>query len=100
MSIFKRSPARLAARRVVPGLFAVELANGVRQHWQDQLSARQRKRFVALIRKSGGRPSNLTPKQRKELFSLVRSFDPVALAKRELRTTAGLKTPSKRFSKA
>ncbi|MBJ7472551.1 MAG: hypothetical protein JHD16_14690, partial [Solirubrobacteraceae bacterium] len=56
-----------------------------------------------LVKKSGGRPSQLTPRQRKELMQLLQHFDLVAFAKRELKMTAGLKpakTPSRKAAKA
>ena len=97
MSLTKTT-SRLALRRFAPVLLAVDLGRSARDHWQVQLTARQRKRFIALVRKSGGNPRNLNPRQRKELFSLVRAFGPVSFAKRQARTTVGLKT--KKRSKA
>lgn len=45
-----------------------------RRRWTS-LSEKERARLVRLVRESGGRPSNLGPKQRKELHTLVGKLD-------------------------
>ncbi len=86
MSILKRSSSSnmpAPASRPAPYVVAADLANSARAHFQSQLSSRQRKRFVAIVRKSGGNPSKLSKRQRKELSHLIKAFDPVAFVKTE-----------------
>lgn len=98
-SLVKGPATRFATRKFAPWLLALDLAKGAHDHWEVQLSARQRKRLLTLLRKSGGRPSKLTRRQRKEVLDLLSTFDVPAFVKREIKTTAGLKpakTPSRK----
>lgn len=97
MSLINRSKKKtqFVVRRTSPTLYALDVAASARDHWEAQLTARQRKRAVALLRKSGGRPSNLSKRERRELVGLVQAFDPIAFAGREVRTTFGIKPSTK-----
>lgn len=46
---------------------------GARQNWQ-AVSPDRRERLQALMRQSGGRPSNLSPAERQELSALVKEL--------------------------
>ncbi len=86
MSILKRSSSSnlpVASGKPAAYVVATDLATSARDHFQSQLSSRQRKRFIAILRKSGGKPSNLSKRQRKELSHLVKAFDPVAFVRLE-----------------
>ena len=50
------------------------------RHWQ-ALSERERKRLVALLRKSGGRPAGLTARERDEIRGLVGRLDLVGIGR-------------------
>jgi hypothetical protein len=61
------------------GPLGVALAVGqtawaARQHWQT-VPADRRERLQTLVRRSGGRPSNLSPAERQELGRLVRELE-------------------------
>lgn len=97
MSLIKKSKKKteFVARRTSPTLYALDVAQSAKDHWETQLTARQRKRALELLRKSGGRPSNLSKREKKELYGLVHAFDPVEFAKREARMTLGIKPSTK-----
>lgn len=97
MSLIRSSKKKtqFVATRTNPTLYALDVAQNARDHWEKQLSARQRRRAIDLLRKSGGRPSNLSKRERKELARLVQAFDPIEFAKLQARLTFGLK-PSKK----
>lgn len=62
-------------------LAGVRVARTAHAQWQQRLTARQRKQAWELIRASHGRPSNLTPKQRKQLQHLIGTLRPVDFAR-------------------
>lgn len=62
-------------------LASVRVARTAHAQWQERLTARQRKQAWALIRASRGRPSNLTPKQRKQLQHLIGTLRPADFAR-------------------
>jgi hypothetical protein len=70
----KGSEKRLDKARELP--WATLLAAGaiVTGRWRS-LSSKERARLRALLGESGGRPGNLTDKQRKELRKLARKLD-------------------------
>jgi hypothetical protein len=72
-----------AAKRMLPWMwpvYAARSAIAAGGHVGNRLTPRQRKRLLYLIRRSKGRPSNLTPKQRAELKRLLGKIEPIALA--------------------
>ncbi|MDO9407964.1 hypothetical protein [Patulibacter sp.] len=75
MSILRRTPTRLVARRAVPWLLVADVAREGHRHWTAQLSGRERRRLIELIKRSGGRPSTLTERERRELQRLVAQLD-------------------------
>ncbi|MDQ8044105.1 MAG: hypothetical protein REI11_05835, partial [Patulibacter sp.] len=82
--------------KAVPALFVVDYARATKAHWDEHLSARQRKRLVTLVKASGGRPSHLSKRERREVLRLVRDLEPLGLAKRLVATTAGADTTKRR----
>ena len=63
------------ARRGKPGRLAIagvllQGARSAQRHWH-AVPASRRERMQTLVRKSGGRPGNLSPSERRELQSLV-----------------------------
>jgi hypothetical protein len=81
MGLLRRAPARVAGRRVAPWLILLGLSREARDHWTAQLTPRQRKRLVELLRRSGGRPSTLSPREQREFHQLVARLDLKGLAK-------------------
>ncbi|MDQ8043587.1 MAG: hypothetical protein AAGC46_03065 [Solirubrobacteraceae bacterium] len=90
------SLAKTTARRAVPGLVFVDLGRTTRRHWNDHLTHAQRKRLVALLKASHGRPGNLSRRQRKQLVSIVRSFGPVSFAREIALTVASGRAKGRR----
>ncbi len=75
--------ARRKAMRGVPLLWAFAVAEALattRRHF-DGVDPRARRRAVALVRKSKGRPSNLTPHEKREMRDLVGEMDLWQLSK-------------------
>jgi hypothetical protein len=84
-------PALRAARKAVPiawVLVVAEAAIATKKHW-DRLEPGTRLRLVQLVKKSKGRPSNLTVRERLELRKLVRQLHLVRLG----RDLAGVASP-------
>lgn len=90
MPLLPKLASRFATRKVAPVLLLADYARATKVHWDEHLTSRERQRLLELLRKSGGRPSQLTKRQRDELFALVRQLEPVGLAKRLALTTTGL----------
>ena len=67
--------SRLARLRAVPWLLLFEVARGVQSHVMDTLSPRERRRVAEILRKSRGRPGNVTPAEREELRRLAGKLD-------------------------
>lgn len=96
MSLFSRTPARVAGRKVLPWLILLEVLRQSYAHWQEQLTPKERKRLGELLRHSHGRPSALSPRERKELNELASKLDVIALGKRAALSAAGFGgTPGK-----
>jgi hypothetical protein len=58
-------------RRAAPWLLVYEMARAAKDHW-DHLDPRDRNRLAELVRRSKGRPQNLS---RSELAQLVRRLE-------------------------
>ena len=83
MSIAKYGGQR-ALRWFLPWMWPIYVARGafaVRNHVGDRLTERQLKHMLYLLRRSRGRPSNLTAKQRAEFRRLLEKIEPFGLAK-------------------
>jgi hypothetical protein len=78
-------------------LAAAEVVLAVRDHINDRLSPRERRRIVEIVRSSRGRPSNLSERERKELQAMVTKVEPTALAKRV--ATTGFASRFRRLGK-
>jgi hypothetical protein len=84
----KASVARYGGQRAlrwfIPWMWPIYLARGawaIKSHVGDRLTERQVKRFLYLLRRSKGRPSNLTAGQRQEFKRLLDKAEPFGLAK-------------------
>lgn len=86
MSILRRTPTRLVARRAIPWLVVADVAREGRRHWSSQLSGREQRRLLQLLKQSGGRPSTLTDRERRELKRLVDQLDLQTFAKHAVTT--------------
>ncbi len=79
---------RFILRRLGPWAWpfiVVQAAAAVRRHFT-QTPPEARARVQTLLRKSGGRPSNLTPGERRDLLTAARRLRPVKLV-RDILTT-------------
>ena len=79
-------------------LAAAEVVVAVREHVNDRLSPKERRRIVEIVRTSKGRPSNVSDRERKELQAMITKIEPTALAKRV--ATTGFASRFKRFGKS
>jgi hypothetical protein len=64
----------LIPRRALSVALALELATTARTHW-NMLTPGERAHLGDLVKKSKGRPQNLTPRDRKDLRRLVGKLD-------------------------
>jgi hypothetical protein len=71
---------RLPARRAVPWAVLLELVIVARDHWE-KLTPGERAHLAALVRKSRGRPGNLTPSERRDVRRLAAKLDVPALGR-------------------
>jgi hypothetical protein len=71
---------RLPARREIPWAVLLELMVIARDHW-DRLTPGERAHLSALVRKSRGRPGNLTSRERADLRRLAAKLDLPALGR-------------------
>ena len=58
----------------MPWLMLLEAGKVAHEHW-GRLTAAERSKLAGLVRKSKGRPSNLTPRERVELRRLAGKLD-------------------------
>lgn len=86
-----RRTKNVAARRAVPWLLVLDLLRESRDHWNTQLTPRERKRVTALLKQSKGVPTRLTAKEQEELKELALKLDVKQLGKRAAITAAGAK---------
>ena len=64
----------MPGRKAVPWLLLLEAATTLRTHW-GRLDDRDRHELARIVKKSGGRPNNLTKNERSELVRIVRRLD-------------------------
>ncbi len=77
-----RAAQRLPMLRRVPLarlVILAELAILAKAHFE-RLSPQERRRLMLLVRDTGGRPSNLSDRQRRELEALIAKIDPKLFA--------------------
>jgi hypothetical protein len=70
----------LARLRAVPWMVVLEAATALRLQWK-KLSPDERARMAKLVKKSQGRPSNLSKHERAELKRMVTKLDPAAIGR-------------------
>lgn len=96
MSLINRTPARAFGRKVVPWLLVLEVLRQTYAHWQEQLTAAERKRLTALLKATHGRPGTLSKRETQELRELTSKLDLFALGKRTALSAVGFGGSSKR----
>lgn len=96
MSLIGRTPARILGKRAVPWLLVLDFAREGHAHWQEQLTATERRRLVTLAKASKGRLANLTPAEQAELKALTAKLDVKALGKRAAMTGVGIRASNRR----
>jgi len=62
---------RAPLRKAIPWLMLYEVARASKSHW-DSLDPKDRKRLTELLRKSKGKPQNLSAGERAELRDLAK----------------------------
>lgn len=65
---------RVPGLRRLPWAIALEVAIVAREHWQ-LLDERDRAELARIVRKSKGKPANLTERERRHLRELVAKLD-------------------------
>jgi hypothetical protein len=65
---------RIGRLRALPWAVVLEVAAVASRHWRE-IDERDRRRMGELVRKSRGRPGNLSPRERAELRRLVGALD-------------------------
>ncbi|MTD43259.1 hypothetical protein GKE82_02785 [Conexibacter sp. W3-3-2] len=81
MSLLRRPASRVAAKRVVPWLIALDVGREAHSHVTSRLSPTERRQLFELVKRSGGRPSTLSARDRRQLQRLVDRLDLSGLAK-------------------
>ncbi|MDX6689709.1 MAG: hypothetical protein QOG15_1166 [Solirubrobacteraceae bacterium] len=66
--------------RTMPWVMVFELALTLRKHWR-RLEPKDRARLTELVKKSQGRPGNLTAGERKDVRKLVAKLEPGSIAR-------------------
>ncbi|MGI9098374.1 MAG: hypothetical protein ACR2H2_07760 [Solirubrobacteraceae bacterium] len=66
--------------RAVPWIIVFELAMTMRKHWQ-RLDTHDRARLAELLKKSQGRPTRLSARERADVRRLVAKLEPGAFAR-------------------
>jgi hypothetical protein len=95
-------PRRRATRRAVPLLWAFAVAEALaatRRHFAG-IDPVVRRRAVALVRKSKGRPANLTPHEKDELRRLVGQMDLWQLSKELAAVASPVGMPGRRHRRS
>jgi hypothetical protein len=67
-------PKMPLGRKAVPWMLMLEAAMMLRTHW-DRLDDQDRRELGRIVKKSHGRPQNLTKNERSELVRIVRRLD-------------------------
>jgi hypothetical protein len=70
----KKIKSRSDRVRMLPWAAVLQAAAVVGSRWR-KLSSKERERVRGLLRQSGGRPGNLSPRERKELRKLAGKLD-------------------------
>jgi len=74
IALMARSRQGVARVKVLPWAALLRTAAVLGKRWA-ALTAKERGRLAGLVRASGGRPGNLSKRERKELRKLVRKLD-------------------------
>jgi len=71
---------RSSSIKAIPWALLLEVAMLLRDRWM-RLNPNDRAELSAIVKKSKGRPANLTPRERQRLGVLVRKLEPGALGR-------------------
>ena len=71
-------------------MMVLDAAMIARDHW-GRLDDRDRRELARIVRKSQGRPRNLTARERSELARLVRLLDPITAGRKLLPFRGGVR---------
>lgn len=85
----------LPVRRAIPWAVLLELVVVARDHWQ-KLTPGERAHLSALIKKSRGRPGNLTRRERADVRRLAVKLDLPALGRSVAPVASGLRGRTRR----
>lgn len=80
----------MPGRKAVPWLLVLEAAMIARDHW-GRLDSRDRAELSRIVRKSKGRPNNLSDRERSELLRLVRLLDPLTAGRKLMPFRGGVR---------
>jgi hypothetical protein len=72
---------KVPGKKLAPILLALDAAMIMRDHW-GRLEAGDRRELVRILRKSHGKPTNLTSRDRSELLRIVRALDPITAGRK------------------
>jgi hypothetical protein len=81
---------RLPGRKAVPWMLLVDAALIMRTHW-GRLDDRDRRELARIVKKSHGRPNNLTRNERSELTRIVRHLDLITAGRKLLPFHGGVR---------
>jgi len=86
---------KLPGGKAVPWMIMLNAALIARDHW-GALEPRDREELVRVLRKSHGRPGNLTSKERSDLLRIVRLLDPITAGRRLMPFNGGVRGSKRR----
>ena len=78
------SSSAARGRWLARGAWLLAIAEGLvaaRNHLKERLNDKERTRLVEIVKRSKGRPSNLSDRERRELSALIAKAEPRVLAK-------------------
>ena len=87
-------PKMPMGRKAIPWMLLLEAATVLRAHW-GRLDDRDRRELSRIVKKSHGRPQNLTKKERSELVRIVRQLDLITAGRKLMPFHGGVR-PSRR----
>ncbi|QEC49696.1 hypothetical protein FSW04_20350 [Baekduia soli] len=86
---------RLPGRKAVPWMMVLEAAVIARDHW-GRLEPADRRELARIVKKSQGRPSNVTAAERSELRRIVARLDLFTAGRKLMPFRGGLRRSKRR----
>lgn len=83
-------PKMPLGRKAVPWMLMLESAMVLRTHW-GRLDDKDRRELSRIVKKSHGRPQNLTKNERSELVRIVRRLDLITAGRKLLPFHGGVR---------